>query len=239
MTDSLSLGQPFLIAGPCVLESFDLALEVAEELAAATENSTSRWCSRVHTTKANRTAGGSFRGPGLDRGLTGWRGSRAGTGLPIITDIHEPSQASLVAEVADVLQIPAFLYRRPDYCSPPRSTGRIVNIKKGQFMAPWDMRGSVEKIRAAGFDRIWLTERGSTFGYNNLVVDFRSLVILKTWDALWCSMRRTRYSFLAGRAHPLADSVNLLPYLARAAAACGCSGIFSKFIRSGQSVVRW
>ena len=124
-------------------------------------------------------AGTSFRGPGLEKGLDWLAQIKSRTGLPVLTDIHEPHQAATVAQVADVLQIPAFLCRQTDLLLAAARTGRTVNVKKGQFMAPWDMRGTVDKIRSAGFDDIWLTERGSMFGYNNLVVDFRSLAIMR------------------------------------------------------------
>jgi 2-dehydro-3-deoxyphosphooctonate aldolase (KDO 8-P synthase) len=181
MTDCSALiaGRPFLIAGPCVLENLDMAMTVAVELQAIARDLNLPLIFKSSYDKANRTAGSSFRGPGLDMGLDWLAQIKSRTGLPVITDIHEPRQASLVAEVADVLQIPAFLCRQTDLLLAAARTERIVNIKKGQFMAPWDMQGPVEKIRAEGFDRIWLTERGSMFGYNNLVVDFRSLIIMK------------------------------------------------------------
>lgn len=176
--------------------------------------------------KANRTAGTSFRGPGLEKGLDWLARIKERSGLPILTDIHEPHQAGTVAQVADVLQIPAFLCRQTDLLLAAARTGRTVNVKKGQFMAPWDMRGTVDKIRSAGFDDIWLTERGSMFGYNNLVVDFRSLAIMRETGCPVIFDATHSVQLPGGQGMSSGGQRQFVPYLARAAAACGCQGIF-------------
>lgn len=218
--------QPFLIAGPCVLESLDLSMAVALELQAIGNDLNLPIIFKSSYDKANRTSGDSFRGPGLNKGLDWLAQIKSRTGLPIITDIHESQQAALVAQVADVLQIPAFLCRQTDILIAAAQTGRIVNIKKGQFMAPWDMRGPVEKIRSAGFDRIWLTERGSMFGYNNLVVDFRSLIIMQKLGCPVIFDATHSVQLPGGQGSSSGGQREFVPHLARAAAACGCQGIF-------------
>ncbi len=223
---TLVAGRPFLIAGPCVLESLDLAMTVAVELQAIARDLNLPLIFKSSYDKANRTAGASFRGPGLDMGLDWLAQIKSRTGLPVITDIHEPRQASLVAEVADVLQIPAFLCRQTDLLLAAARTERIVNIKKGQFMAPWDMQGPVEKIRSEGFDRIWLTERGSMFGYNNLVVDFRSLVIMKQFGCPVIFDATHSVQLPGGQGSSSGGQREFVPPLARAAVACGCQGLF-------------
>lgn len=223
---ALVTDRPFLIAGPCVLENLDMAMSVAMELQHITTDLDLPLIFKSSYDKANRTAGSSFRGPGLDTGLDWLAQIKSRTGLPVITDIHEPRQASLVAEVADVLQIPAFLCRQTDLLLAAARTGRTVNIKKGQFMAPWDMGGPVEKIRSAGFDRIWLTERGSMFGYNNLVVDFRSLIIMKGLGCPVIFDATHSVQLPGGQGSSSGGQREFVPYLARAAAACGCQGIF-------------
>lgn len=223
---SLAANRPFLIAGPCVLESLDLAMTVAVELRQIAADLGLPLVFKSSYDKANRTAGGSFRGPGLDTGLNWLAEIKTRTGLPVITDIHEPGQAARVAEVADVLQIPAFLCRQTDLLLAAARTGRIVNIKKGQFMAPWDMRGPVEKIRAAGFDRIWLTERGSMFGYNNLVVDFRSLIIMQELGCPVIFDATHSVQLPGGQGTSSGGQREFVPHLARAAVACGCQGVF-------------
>jgi len=226
MADLLPQGVPFLIAGPCVLESLDLAMGVALELAGIARDLGLPLVFKSSYDKANRTAGASFRGPGLELGLSWLAQIKERTGLPVITDIHEPSQAERVAEVADVLQIPAFLCRQTDLLLAAARTGRVVNVKKGQFMAPWDMRGSVEKIRTQGYEKIWLTERGTTFGYNNLVVDFRSLSIMKEFGCPVVFDATHSVQLPGGQGLSSGGKREYVPYLARAAAACGCDGIF-------------
>jgi 2-dehydro-3-deoxyphosphooctonate aldolase (KDO 8-P synthase) len=173
-------GQPLaFIAGPCVIESASHALEMAQALAAIAARCAVPLVFKASFDKANRTSGTSFRGPGLDAGLTVLADVKARTGLPVLTDIHEASQAAPAAAVVDVLQIPAFLSRQTDLLVAAARTGRPVNIKKGQFLAPRDMRHAVAKITAEGNTSVILTERGVSFGYNDLVVDMRALPMLR------------------------------------------------------------
>ena len=170
----------FIFAGPCALESFELALDTAHAVAEASKEAGLFAVFKSSWDKANRTSGKGFRGPGLVKGMEWLARIKEETGLPVVTDIHLPEQAGPVGEVADILQIPAFLCRQTDLLLAAARTGRVVNVKKGQFVAPWDMGPVRDKVAAAGNDRVLLTERGSSFGYNNLVVDFRSIPIMPT-----------------------------------------------------------
>ncbi len=173
-------GAPLVvIAGPCVIESEQHAVQMARAVAAAARQTGLAAIFKASFDKANRTSKDSYRGPGLEEGLRILAEAKKQTGLPVLTDIHEVGQVAAAAEVCDVLQIPAFLSRQTDLLVEAGRSGRVVNIKKGQFLAPWDMRHAVEKVALGGGDRILLTERGSSFGYNNLVVDFRGLAILR------------------------------------------------------------
>ena len=173
-------GSPFvLIAGPCVIESEAHALELAGRLREITARLSVPFVFKASYDKANRTSGRSFRGPGLDEGLRVLAAVKARVGVPILTDIHEPSQAAPAADVADILQIPAFLCRQTDLLTAAATTGRIVNIKKGQFLAPDDIRHAVAKVKDAGNERVVVTERGTSFGYRNLVVDMRAFPIIR------------------------------------------------------------
>jgi 2-dehydro-3-deoxyphosphooctonate aldolase (KDO 8-P synthase) len=172
--------RPFvLIAGPCVIESDLHAGDLAARLADITRRLGVPFVFKASFDKANRTSGGSFRGPGLDEGLRVLAGIKARLQIPILTDIHEPSQAATAASVADMLQIPAFLCRQTDLLVAAAKTGRAVNIKKGQFLAPDDVRHAVAKVVNAGNSRVVVTERGTSFGYHNLVVDMRSLPTIR------------------------------------------------------------
>ena len=174
-------GAPLLlIAGPCVIESESHAVETALAVRDIARRIGVPYVFKASYDKANRTSGGSFRGPGLQEGLRVLARVREAAGVPILTDIHEASQAAPVAEVADVLQIPAFLSRQTDILLAAAKTGRVVNIKKGQFLAPADMRHAIAKVAAAGNQRVIVTERGFSFGYNNLVVDMRAFPILRS-----------------------------------------------------------
>jgi 2-dehydro-3-deoxyphosphooctonate aldolase (KDO 8-P synthase) len=177
---SIGGGAPLaLIAGPCVIESPAHVLEMAHAIKAIAARCGVPVVFKASFDKANRTSASSFRGPGLDAGLKALQEVKARTGLPILTDIHEPGQAPAAAAVADVLQIPAFLSRQTDLLVAAAATGKVVNVKKGQFMAPHDMRHAVAKIAAAGNRSILVTERGVSFGYNNLVVDMRAFPMLR------------------------------------------------------------
>ena len=177
---SLGGGALALIAGPCVIESEAHAVETALALRDITRRAGVPFIFKVSYDKANRTSGTSFRGPGLVAGVRVLGRVREAAGVPILTDIHDASQAAPVAEVADVLQIPAFLSRQTDLITAAARTGRAVNLKKGQFLAPLDMRHAIEKVTAAGNQKVILTERGFSFGYNNLVVDMRAFPILRS-----------------------------------------------------------
>jgi 2-dehydro-3-deoxyphosphooctonate aldolase (KDO 8-P synthase) len=177
----LTIGRPaplLLIAGPCVIESEAHALGLALAIRDIARRAGVQYVFKASFDKANRTSGRSFRGPGLEGGLRVLAEVRRAARVPVLTDIHEPSQAAPAAEVADVLQIPAFLVRQTDLVTAAAATGRVVNLKKGQFLAPGDMRHAIDKVTAAGNPNVIVTERGSTFGYNNLVVDMRTFPIM-------------------------------------------------------------
>jgi 2-dehydro-3-deoxyphosphooctonate aldolase (KDO 8-P synthase) len=181
ITENVVLGRRdlVLVAGPCVIESASHVIELAREIAAIAARVGVPYVFKASFDKANRTSGSSFRGPGLAAGLESLRGVKSAVGVPILTDIHEASQAAAVAEVADVLQIPAFLSRQTDLITAAARTGRVVNIKKGQFLAPLDVRHAIAKVTAAGNPRVCVTERGFSFGYNNLVVDMRAFPMMR------------------------------------------------------------
>ena len=220
----------FLIAGPCAIENRDIVMQTAEML--------NRLCYDLGITlyfkssfdKANRTSA-SARGVGMEEGLRILQEVKTQFGLPIVTDVHESHQCAPVAEVADVLQIPAFLSRQTDLLQAAAQTGRIVNVKKGQFMAPWDMGGAISKIEqvstgAAADGRIWLTERGSSFGYGRLVVDMTSLVEMRrfgcpvVFDATHSVQQPSSQAGITG------GNREMVPYLMRAALAVGVDGLF-------------
>ena len=186
-------GELVLIGGPCQAESLELCCEVAGYLQGLCAEAGVQYVFKASYDKANRSSEGGVRGPGLKRGLEILAAVKQRYGVPVITDVHETVEVPKVAEVADILQIPAFLCRQTDLLHAAGRSGRAVNIKKGQFMAPEDMRGAIEKVRATGNDKLLLTERGTTFGYHNLVVDMRSAY-------RWCSTRRIRFSFRADSA---------------------------------------
>jgi 2-dehydro-3-deoxyphosphooctonate aldolase (KDO 8-P synthase) len=181
VTDDVVLGRAplVLIAGPCVIESARHALDLGRAIADIARRAGVPYIFKASFDKANRTSGASFRGPGLKAGIEVLGRVGREVGVPVLTDIHEPSQAAPVAEVADVLQIPAFLSRQTDLVVAAAQTGRVVNIKKGQFLAPLDVKHAVAKVRATGNPRVFVTERGFSFGYNNLVVDMRAFPIMR------------------------------------------------------------
>ncbi|KIH76567.1 2-dehydro-3-deoxyphosphooctonate aldolase (KDO 8-P synthase) [Geoalkalibacter ferrihydriticus] len=173
-------GRPLvLIAGPCVIEEQSLTLRIAEYLKKLTDELGIGLVFKASYDKANRTSIGSFRGPGMDEGLEILAKIRREFDVPVVSDVHDISQISAAAEVLDILQIPAFLSRQTDLLLAAARTGKVVNVKKGQFLAPWDMANAVKKIEEAGNNQVLLTERGASFGYNNLVVDMRSLVVMR------------------------------------------------------------
>ena len=222
----------FLIAGPCVIESEDHSLRVSDALAEIAEKLGILLIFKSSFDKANRTSGASFRGPGLDEGLRILENVKAQTGLPVLTDVHEPSQAEPVAEVVDVLQTPAFLARQTDFISAVASTGKPVNIKKAQFMAPADMKNVVDKARAAAVDaghtqdNFLLCERGTSFGYNTLVSDMRGLSIMAETGCPVVFDATHSVQQPGGLGSKSGGQSEYVPLLARAAAAAGVSGVF-------------
>ncbi|MCC7007555.1 MAG: 3-deoxy-8-phosphooctulonate synthase [Acidobacteria bacterium] len=185
VTETVVLGRGalVLIAGPCVIESEAHALGLGQRIAATARAAGVPYIFKASFDKANRTSAASFRGPGLEAGLEILGRIRDELGVPVLTDIHEAWQAPRAAAVVDVLQIPAFLSRQTDLITEAARTGRVVNIKKGQFMAPLDMKHAIAKVRAAGNDRVFVTERGTSFGYNNLVVDMRGFPMMRALGA--------------------------------------------------------
>ncbi len=216
----------FFIAGPCVLESLDLGLEIGKELARIGRDLNVTIIFKSSFDKANRTSIKSFRGPGLELGLKWLFRISQETGLPITTDIHNPEQAEPVAQVADIIQIPAFLSRQTDLLWAAAKTDKIINIKKGQFLAPWDMSSVLGKMYEAGNKKVWLTERGSCFGYNNLVVDIRSMAIMKKLDHPVIFDATHSVQLPGAGSNASAGEREFVPVLARAATAAGCNGIF-------------
>ena len=180
---NFAAGAPFfLIAGPCVIESEDICLYIAQNVKAIAEELKIPAIFKASFDKANRTAGSSFRGPGLEKGLEILASVKAKTGMPALTDVHEPQQCTEVARVCEILQIPAFLCRQTDLTEAAAATGRIVNIKKGQFLSPWATKHLADKVRSvAGSGEVLLTERGASFGYGSLVVDMRSFPIMREY----------------------------------------------------------
>lgn len=223
-------GDLFLIAGPCVIESEDHAIRMAEIIKGVTRSLNVPYIFKASYDKANRTSIRSFRGPGLKEGLRILKKIKDEVHLPILTDVHEAADVPKVAEVADVIQIPAFLSRQTDLVVAAALSGRAVNVKKGQFMAPWDVRHAVEKCRDAGNSRVFITERGASFGYNNLVVDMRSLAIMRkfapvVFDATHSVQLPSSQNEDKGPATS-GGQPEFIPLLARAAVAAGVDGVF-------------
>lgn len=216
----------FLIAGPCVIESESHALKMAATIAAITTKLNLPYTFKASYDKANRSSISSFRGLGMEEGLRVLAKIKAEIGVPVLTDIHESSQVAAVAEVVDVLQIPAFLCRQTDLLVAAAASGRIVNVKKGQFLAPWEMRNVVNKLEGAGGRELLLTERGSSFGYNNLVVDMRSLPIMRSFGYPVVYDATHSLQLPGGLGEATAGMAEYIPHLARAAVACGVDGLF-------------
>src|SRR5271154_3383496 len=224
-------GDLFLIAGPCVIESEEHALRTAEIIKGVVRSLNFPFIFKASYDKANRTSIRSFRGPGLKEGLRILKKIKNELQVPVLTDVHETADVGKVAEVADVLQIPAFLSRQTDLVVAAALSGRPVNIKKGQFVSPWDMRHAVEKCRDAGNTQVFLTERGASFGYNNLVVDMRSLAIMRkfapvVFDATHSVQLPSASQGDEGGAATSSGQPEFIPVLARAAVAAGVDGVF-------------
>jgi 2-dehydro-3-deoxyphosphooctonate aldolase (KDO 8-P synthase) len=217
---------PAFVAGPCVIESEEHALRMADVLAAIARRTGAALVYKSSFDKANRTSYASFRGPGLDEGLRILQRVRRETGLPVLSDVHDPAQARAAGEVLDVLQVPAFLCRQTDLLHAAAATGRCVNVKKGQFLSPHEVRHLLAKAREAGSERVLVTERGTTFGYNDLVVDMRALPIMRSLGApvvLDVTHGLQRPGAGDGRS---GGTPELAPHLARAGAGAGCDGFF-------------
>ena len=223
-------GNLFLIAGPCVIESEEHAIRMAEIIKGVTKALGFPFIFKASYDKANRTSIRSFRGPGLKEGLRILRKIKNEVQVPVLTDVHEVADVAKVAETVDVLQIPAFLCRQTDLVVAAALSGRAVNLKKGQFVSPWDMRHAVEKCREAGNTQVFLTERGSSFGYNNLVVDMRSLSIMRKFAPVVFDATHS-VQLPSAQADDRGPAVSggqpeFIPVLARAAVAAGVDGIF-------------
>src|SRR5438309_4425645 len=223
----LGAGNPlFLIAGPCVIETESHARAMAEKIAKVAADAGLPYIFKASFDKANRSSLKGFRGPGLKEGLRILGKIKSDLKLPILTDIHEASQAAPVAEVVDILQIPAFLARQTDLLVAAGKTGRTVNIKKPQFVSPWDMRNAVEKVESTGNQQIILTERGASFGYQNLVVDFRSFPVLKEYGYPVVFDVTHSVQLPGGQGHASGGQPEFIEPLARAGVAAGVDGIF-------------
>jgi 2-dehydro-3-deoxyphosphooctonate aldolase (KDO 8-P synthase) len=220
-------GRPFvLIAGPCVIESESLVMSVAERVCGIASRLAIPYVFKASFDKANRTSVHSFRGPGLEKGLRTLEKVKKEFGVPVVTDIHESSQAAPAGEVCDLLQIPAFLARQTDLLAAAGATGRAVNVKKGQFMAPTDMRHAVNKLAEAGCHDVLLTERGTTFGYGMLVTDFRALPLMAKTGApiVFDATHSVQMPSMAG--DKSGGQREMIPPLMRAAVAVGIDGLF-------------
>lgn len=229
ITDTITIGEGrplVLIGGPCAIEAEDFTLKMADGIRTI--------CERLHIPlifkssfdKANRTSINSFRGQSMEMGLKILQRVKDDIGVPVLTDIHESDQAATVAEVVDVLQIPAFLCRQTDLLLAAAATGRAVNVKKGQFLAPWDIQHAIQKIEAGGNQRILVTERGTSFGYNTLVVDFRSLPQMRAFGYPVVFDATHSVQMPGGQGDKSGGQRQFVPYLARAAAAIGIDALF-------------
>ncbi|HEY6971534.1 MAG TPA: 3-deoxy-8-phosphooctulonate synthase [Candidatus Angelobacter sp.] len=221
-------GNLFLIAGPCVIESEQHALKMAEAVRDATRKLGIPFIFKTSYDKANRTSLKSFRGPGLQEGLKILKKVREQVRVPVLTDVHEPADVPAAAEVVDVVQIPAFLCRQTDLLVAAARHARAINIKKGQFVSPWDMQHAVAKVRESGNNNVFLTERGSSFGYNNLVVDMRSLAIMRQFAPVVFDATHSVQLPSSGADGQAVSGgqPEFIPLLSRAAVAAGVDGIF-------------
>lgn len=224
---SLGAGKPLaVIAGPCVIESERHALKMAARLVAATRELGVPYIFKASYDKANRTSLDSYRGPGLKRGLEILARIKREVGVPILTDVHRVDEVRPAAEVCDILQIPAFLSRQTDLLLEVGRSGTVVNIKKGQFLSPWDIRHAIEKVRSTGNDRILVTERGASFGYNNLVVDMRGLAVMKDFGIPVILDVTHALQLPGGEGNRSGGQPQFIEPLARAGVAVGVDGVF-------------
>ncbi len=223
----VGLDQPFfLIAGPCVIESASLVMEVAGALAEITRQLAIPFIFKASFDKANRSSAASFRGLGLEAGLAALEQVKTTYHIPVLTDVHEYTPLAEVASVVDVLQTPAFLCRQTDFIQRVAAQGKPVNLKKGQFLAPWDMRNVVEKARATGNQQLLVCERGVSFGYNNLVADMRALMVMRETGCPVVFDATHSVQLPGGQGHASGGQREFVPALARAAVAVGIAGLF-------------
>lgn len=223
----IGTGQPLLLlAGPCVLESEEIAWQVASEMKRICGNLGITYVFKASFDKANRTSLSSFRGPGLEKGLRLLSRIRQEIGVPVVSDVHDVTQIEAAAEVLDIIQIPAFLCRQTDLLVAAAHSGKVVNVKKGQFVSPWDMKYAVEKIRGSGNNRILLTERGANFGYNNLVVDMRSFPVMRSLGCPVVYDATHSVQLPGGAGGSSGGQREFIPALTRAAMAAGIDGLF-------------
>jgi 2-dehydro-3-deoxyphosphooctonate aldolase (KDO 8-P synthase) len=223
---TLGGGAPLvLIAGPCVIENRDHTLKLARAIAAIATRIGMPFIFKASFDKANRTSLNSYRGPGLTEGLATLKDVKETIGVPVLTDMHEPAQAAAAAEVCDVVQVPAFLCRQTDLLLAAGQSGAAVNIKKGQFVSPWDMKNAVEKIRSTGNQRVFLTERGASFGYQNLVVDMRSFQVMREFCPVVFDLTHS-LQLPGGQGTSSGGQREFGETLARAATGAGIDGLF-------------
>ena len=225
-TVSFGKGELSFLLGPCVVESLDHAMKMATSIKDICDRVGVKFVYKSSFDKANRSSIDSFRGGGLDAGLDILRHVKESVGVPIITDIHEPGQANPAAEVADILQIPAFLCRQTDLLIAAAETGKAVNVKKGQFLAPWDAKNIVEKLQTAGCKQILLTERGASFGYNNLLVDLRSFPIMRSFGVPVVFDVTHSLQLPGGLGKATGGQSQYIEDFARAGVACGVDAVF-------------
>jgi 2-dehydro-3-deoxyphosphooctonate aldolase (KDO 8-P synthase) len=229
ITSNITIGEGHpltLIGGPCVIESEDFTLKMADEIKQVCDRLSIPFIFKSSFDKANRTSINSFRGQAIYEGLEILQKVKEKIGVPVLTDIHESSQAAIAAEVVDVLQIPAFLCRQTDLLVAAAETGRVVNVKKGQFLAPWDMKNVVRKLETSGARNILLTERGTSFGYNALVVDYRSLPQMRAFGYPIVFDATHSVQMPGGQGDKSGGQRHFVPTLARAAAAVGIDALF-------------
>jgi 2-dehydro-3-deoxyphosphooctonate aldolase (KDO 8-P synthase) len=220
-------GKPLvIIAGPCVIEDPETTISIAKTLQELSQRHDIPLIFKASYDKANRSSASSYRGPGLQRGLEILQKIKEEVGLPVLSDVHSPEQVPEAARILDIIQIPAFLCRQTDLVLAVAKAGKPVNVKKGQFLAPWDIKYVIEKILTTGNEQILLTERGNIFGYNNLVADMRSLVIMKKFSFPVVFDATHSLQLLGGPGNSVPGQQEFIPHLARGAVAVGCDAIF-------------
>jgi 2-dehydro-3-deoxyphosphooctonate aldolase (KDO 8-P synthase) len=223
----IGLGQPLtLISGPCVIEGEDHTLRCAEQLQNIADKHSIQLIFKASYDKANRSSAGSFRGPGIEEGLRILQKVKELFGLPVTTDVHSPEEALIAGAICDMIQIPAFLSRQTDLILAAGKSGSVVNVKKGQFLSPWDMRNVVEKILSTGNSKIILTDRGTSFGYNNLVSDFRAIPVMQSFGFPVCFDASHSTQLPGGLGSISGGQREFIPTLAKAAVAAGCNALF-------------